>query len=192
MNWHDKIVTAGAYVNLNGLFPFQVGPTKKGTTLGVVRLGGHRESGETGWHCASREVFEEASISLTALKPPATYWFESSDHPALKKIGWHVDDVQPILIGQRKNSRYVTPIYLTSSHDTPGPAAETKGLLLLTPTEIATISSGNLTLGHYLENGGKAIFEHCLPLDLPLEPYPHLRLLHALLKLHPEIANSVQ
>ncbi|MBD3918416.1 NUDIX domain-containing protein [Paenibacillus sp. PR3] len=169
-----------------------MGPTKKGTTLGVVRLGGRRENGETGWECASREVFEEASIALTALKPPATYWFESSDQPSLKKIGWQVDDVQPILVGKRKDSRYVTPIYLAYSHDTPRPAAETKGLLLLTPTEIATITSGNLSLGHFLENGGKAIVEHNLPLNLPLEPYPHLRLVHTLLKIHPEIANSVQ
>lgn len=37
----DKNVrTAGAYVIYKNLFVFQVGPTNKGDTLGVVRLGG--------------------------------------------------------------------------------------------------------------------------------------------------------
>ncbi len=39
--WH--IVTAVVHVNNKGRFPFQVGPTKIGEALGVMRLGGHRE-----------------------------------------------------------------------------------------------------------------------------------------------------
>lgn len=49
--------TSGAYVLYNGLFIFQVGPTKEGDKLGVVRLGGHREGNETALETAKREVF---------------------------------------------------------------------------------------------------------------------------------------
>ncbi len=72
----ENVITAGVYVNITGLFPFQIGPTKSGTTLGVVRLGGHKDSGETGWECAAREAYEEATLRLTPIKPPATYWYD--------------------------------------------------------------------------------------------------------------------
>jgi 8-oxo-dGTP pyrophosphatase MutT (NUDIX family) len=184
----SKIVTAGVFVNINGYFPFQVGPSKSGTTLGVVRLGGHRENGETGWQCASRETFEEASIAITRMKPPATYWYEASDYLTLSIGNWEEDDEPPILVGKRIESDFITPIYLARSSETPVPAMETKGILLLRPEEIKTINSKPMTLGEYLETGGKAVFREDLPHDLVLEPYPHLRLLEILIDMHPEIA----
>jgi hypothetical protein len=68
-----QIVTAGVCVCVAGCFPFQVGPSASGETLGVVRLGGHREEGETAWQCAAREAFEEAHLQVLARQPPATY-----------------------------------------------------------------------------------------------------------------------
>ncbi|MDF2660934.1 MAG: hypothetical protein K0Q94_3725 [Paenibacillus sp.] len=41
----SNIVTAGVYVNIDGYFPFQVGPTKSGTSLGVVYWSLSRISG---------------------------------------------------------------------------------------------------------------------------------------------------
>lgn len=114
MDFNENVVTAGVYVKTNGLFPFQVGPTKSGTTLGVVRLGGHRENGETGWECASREAFEEATLRLTPIKPPATYWYEASDNPELIIGGWQEGDIEPILVGKRLGSNQITPIYLAN------------------------------------------------------------------------------
>jgi ADP-ribose pyrophosphatase len=187
MSLKDFIVTAGVYVNINGLFAFQVGPTESGTTLGVVRLGGHRENDETGWQCASREAYEEASIKLSPMKPPATYWFEYSDKPELKMGEWQEEDVEPILVGRRKDRNQIAPIYLACSQDSPTPAAEAKGILLLTPAEIKKIVSSHITLGQYLYNGGKAVLKDNLPLNLILEPYPHLRLLDTLIHIHPEI-----
>lgn len=67
------------------------------------------------------------------------------------------------------------------------PAHETKGLLLLSPEEISTILSKEITLGQYLDAGGKALLRVDLPLNGRLQPFPHLRLLHWVLTQHPEI-----
>ena len=48
----NRVVTASAYVIVQGLFVFQVGQTRAGDRLGVVRLGGHVEPGESSLACA--------------------------------------------------------------------------------------------------------------------------------------------
>ncbi|SEP55705.1 NUDIX domain-containing protein [Piscibacillus halophilus] len=65
--------TAGGYVLYHGLFVFQVGPIKEGDKLGVVRLGGHRESEEAALEAAQREVYEEASINMIPIHSPETF-----------------------------------------------------------------------------------------------------------------------
>ncbi|CAN7343496.1 NUDIX domain-containing protein [Paenibacillus sp. LjRoot153] len=187
MNFNDRIVTAGVYVNVHGLFPFQVGPTKSGSTLGVIRLGGHREHDESGWECAEREAFEEAMIRIKPITPPATYWLDATADSELKLGVWQEGDVKPILVGKRQESNQITPIYLAYSNDNPTPANEAKALLLLSPPDIEKIVTSTITLGQYLESGGKAVFKESLPLNLVLEPFPHLRLLKMLLEKHPEI-----
>ncbi|SDW21899.1 NUDIX domain-containing protein [Paenibacillus sp. CF384] len=182
-----KIITAGAYVNFDGHFLFQVGPTKSGTTLGVVRLGGHRESGETGWQCAMREVSEESSLTINTIKPPITYWYEASDNPDLVPGGWIEEDHEPILVAKRPESNLITPIFLASADEAPVPSMETKGILILSPENITKLSSERMTLGQYLKSGGKAVIKEELPLHKLLEPFPHLLLLDTLIKKHPEI-----
>lgn len=185
-----NIFTAGVYAQCSGFFPFQVGPTKTDETLGVVRLGGHREAYETGWECAAREALEEASIRVTPLSPSATYWVEVTDEETFHKERWDLslwNEVAPIVVSTYKEE-YMTPIYLGYSHDAPQPTGETKALLLLHPRDIAQIVQEPMTLEQYLQRGGKAVFKERLPQHLLLQPFPHLRFLYALLQLHPEIA----
>ncbi|MGG0938851.1 NUDIX hydrolase [Brevibacillus centrosporus] len=186
---NEVIVTAGVYVRVQGRFPFQIGPNRAGTALGIVRLGGHREGRETGWQCAAREAHEEASLQVSPVPPPRTYWYETAvaDTPALFEGAWLEEGVAPILIGRHLNRHNLTPIYLAVSQDKPVPAHETKGLLLLSPEEISTILSKEITLGQYLDAGGKALLRVDLPLNGRLQPFPHLRLLHWVLTQHPEI-----
>jgi 8-oxo-dGTP pyrophosphatase MutT (NUDIX family) len=193
MNFNRKVITAGVYVNVAGFFPFQVGPTKSGTTLGIARLGGHREGNETGWQCASREAYEEASLHVISLIPPATYWAGITNILALHMGEWLSNvpgDIAPILV-TRRNEEYITPIYLCYSHDEPQPCSETKALLLLRPCEIHQIVTETITLGHYLEKGGKILFRENLPEHFFLEPLGHLQLLDKLIQLHPEITRTM-
>lgn len=49
-----RINTAGAYVCIDGLYPFAIGIRPHNGQIPIVRLGGHREEHETGWQCAVR------------------------------------------------------------------------------------------------------------------------------------------
>lgn len=186
---NDSIVTAGVFLNCRGLFPFQVGPTKQGTTLGVVRIGGHREDGETGWQCAAREALEEAAVQALPVTPPATYWYDASAEPELAPRDWPLaDDAVPILVGVRETSRLLAPIYLAYTEDRPVPSAEARALLLLSPADIAALVNRPPTLEQFIASGGKAIIKQDIPMHVRLEPFPQVRMLHALLQKHPEIA----
>ncbi|EFH81562.1 hypothetical protein [Ktedonobacter racemifer] len=192
MQHTTQIITAGVYVNVAGYFPFLVGPTKSGQALAVFRLGGHREGQETGWECAAREAYEEASLRIIPREAPATYWVDSTDPEIAHPGTWPMqatDGVAPILVTSRDNGT-ITPMYLAHAYDEPQPQNEAKALLLLSPTDIAYITTSSVTLEQYLARGGKAIFRADLPQHLPLKPFLQLHWLHKLLQMHPEIADE--
>jgi 8-oxo-dGTP pyrophosphatase MutT (NUDIX family) len=180
------VVTASAYVLVRGLFVFQVGPTRSGDRLGVVRLGGHVEPGESSLACAMREVFEEATLRIQPVGPPATYIV--ADDASLRPAPPPQSELAPLLISRHAERLSVT--YLAHSDDEPVPAAESRGLLLLDGNDVLRLTAEPLTLRQFLDNGGRAILREPLPLDLPLEPFPHLRLLPRLLALHPDLAEE--
>jgi len=194
--WPLPVVTAGAYVVLAGRFPFMIGPTARGDALGVVRLGGHREPGETPWGCAAREVREEAGLRIQPIAPPATYWFEDGDDPDALVPG-----DRPIgrggatpLVAIRKGvgtARRLMPMYLARAVGEPQPLAETRGLLLLSPAEVCSLVATPTTLDQFLRAGGRALLRDSLPAHLPLEPFLRLRLLAALLARHPDLGGSM-
>lgn len=179
-----RAITAGAYVLLNGRFPFMVGPTEQGDALAVVRLGGHCEPGETSWDCAAREVYEEASLQIRPLAPPQIYWIEGdSDAIRLEPGAWCGDPavaVPPLLIVKR--SIAVSFMYLAHAIGEPVPAAETRGLPLLSPADVLRVARTPLTLDDYLQAGGRALLRETLPTHLPLAPFLQLRCLATLLE----------
>ena len=194
--WPLPVVTAGAYVVLDGRFPFMVGPTARGDALGVVRLGGHREPGESAWDCAAREVREEAGLRIQPIAPPATYWFEDGDAAdALVPGDWPVAQGEAApLVAIRKNvgaARRLMPMYLARAVGDPQPLAETRGLLLLSPAEIRALVAAPTTLDQFLRTSGRALLRDSLPAHLPLEPFLQLRLLAALLARHPDLGGSM-
>lgn len=188
MQYTTQIITAGVYVNIAGYFPFLVGPTKSGQAIAAFRLGGHREGLETGWECAVREAYEEASLHIIPRETPATYWVNREDPQVAHPGEWPLhtaDGIAPILVTSRDNGT-ITPMYLAHAYDEPQPQNEAKALLLLSPTDIADITTNDITLEQYLANGGKAIFRADLPLHLPLQPFLQFHWLHKLLQMHPE------
>jgi 8-oxo-dGTP pyrophosphatase MutT (NUDIX family) len=185
-------VTAGAYVAVGGRFVFMVGfPLPARDRLGVVRLGGHREPGETAWACAAREVAEEAGLGLQPLPPPATFWVgPDQDAAALAPGPWPgaIDEpAPPLLVGWRPGAgrRRLSVTYLARGTGTPAPATEAQGLLLLRPDEVRRVAHERLSLGAFLREGGRALLRAPLPTRLPLEPRLQLAALAVLLERYP-------
>lgn len=179
----DKNVrTSGAYVMYKNLFVFQVGPTSKGDTLGVVRLGGHKEADETAVETAKREVREEATINITILSSPSTYYKENWNAQS-KKIKVE-NEINPILIIDSPDES-LSIMYVAYSKMLPKPSSETNGLLLLSLSDIRLICSKEITLKDYIKQGGIAILKEKMDIDLMLQPYPQLMFLAELLKEDP-------
>lgn len=176
----DKNVrTAGAYVIYKNLFVFQVGPTNKGDTLGVVRLGGHKEGDETAVETAKREVKEEATIDIAILSSPCTYYKKNWDAQSKKIIV--ENEINPILIIDSRDETLST-MYMAYAENEPTPSSETNGLLLLSVNDIRLICSKEITLNDYIKQDGIAVLKEKMNKELILQPFPQLMFLAELLK----------
>jgi 8-oxo-dGTP pyrophosphatase MutT (NUDIX family) len=184
-----RVNTAGAYVCINGLYPFALGAQPYNGRTPVVRLGGHREAHETGWQCATREVYEEANLQINLYTSPTTY-LADGDHieKELTEIRWqHETDQEhiPLLVVAycRDDSILLSLMYLARAEELPTPSSEIRGLLLLEKADIHRLCQEPLTLEQYLSNGGKALLNHEFDKNLILEPFAQLRLLSRILKM---------
>ncbi|OWT47884.1 NUDIX hydrolase [Bacillus sp. K2I17] len=179
---NKNVRTSGAYVMYKNLFVFQVGPTSKGDTLGVVRLGGHKEDEETAVETAKREVREEATIDITILSSPSTYYKQNWNAQS-KKIKVE-NEIDPILIIDSSDET-LSIMYMAYSENEPTPSSETNGLLLLSVSDIRLICSKAITLKDYIKQGGIAILKEKMDKELILQPFPQLLFLAELLKEDP-------
>ena len=190
MDLENRIVTAGAYVLIGGFVLFMGGPTKADDRLGVVRLGGHRETGESSWGCAYREVLEEASVRSQPIQSPVTYWTTGDVDRSLELRTWPFAPnvqpaIRPILVRERvETDRPLSVMYLARTDDPPAPAAEARGLLLLSRADVVRLTRQTLTLRQYLDLSGEAFLRDQLPLDLPLQPFAQLQALAVIWELH--------
>jgi 8-oxo-dGTP pyrophosphatase MutT (NUDIX family) len=184
---NTSINTAGAYVCINGLYPFVIGSQPHNGRIPVVRLGGHREGQETGWQCAVREVYEEAALVIRPLVPPVTYWADGGHIEAdLKIMRWEDaadSENTPLLVVayDREGKTLLSLMYLAQADELPVPSSEVKGLLLLARDDIHRLCQAPLTLEQYLNSGGKAILKGDFDQSLPLAPFTQLRLLSRIL-----------
>lgn len=187
----NHVRTSGAYVLYKGLFVFQVGPTKEGDKLGVVRLGGHREGNETALDTAKREVFEEAQVEIVPFNPNTTFYLsEWNEEPTKVNVD---EPVVPILIKGNEESSY-SIMYLSNALTLPAPSSESKGLLLLTPENVQLICRKKITLSDYQKMDGVSILKKEIDMNLILQPFPQLlflsRLLHEETKLMERFINT--
>lgn len=188
------INTAGAYVRINGRYPFAIGTQPYNGRIPVVRLGGHRETQETGWQCAIREVYEETGLHIELLKPKTTYLLPDGDNPSLKleTIAWQPEtetEPTPVLVVayQREGRTLLSLMYLAQTDVYPRLSSEIKGLLLLEQEDIHRLCQEPITLEQYLSRGSKAILNYEFDKHLVLEPFVQLRLLSRILLIESEM-----
>ena len=182
-----KVNTAGAYVCINGLYPFAIGTQLHNGCIPIVRLGGHREEHETGWQCAVREVYEEANLEIKPLSIQTTF-LADWDHldTDLREIQWQPqmeEEPAPILVVtyRREDRIHLSLMYMAQADGIPIPSSEVKGLLLLDQENIVSLCQGSLTLGQYLHRGGQAILNYPFDTTVLLAPFAQLRLLARIL-----------
>lgn len=175
----EDVRTSGAYVLYNGFFVFQVGPTKNGDKLGVVRLGGHRENDESPLDTAIREVLEESAIKINPINSPVTFHLDGWNGKA-NKIQMN-EKVNPILVKGNKKESF-TVMYIAFTDTEPKPSSESKGLLLLSPKDVELICSRQITLNEFIKQNGLAKIKENFNKDLVLDPFPQLLFLSRLLK----------
>lgn len=178
-----RINTAGAYVCVQGLYPFALGSRPNQRRIPVIRLGGHREQGETGWQCARREVLEEAGLPIQPLAPPATVYADFDQANAgLQLVQWKRMDEQEatpcLVLGYCHDGQtWLSLMYLAQAVQLPKPCSEIHGLLLLDREAIHWLCAAPRTLEQYLARGGQAILSGEFDRRLVLEPFIQLRLL---------------
>ncbi|MGE5673242.1 MAG: NUDIX domain-containing protein [Mycobacterium leprae] len=192
MDLEAQVVTAGAYVICgDGRIPFGIGPTLRGDRLAVFRVGGHREPGENSLDCAFREVYEESSLRAEPVAPPAIYWSrqQGATNRWRLETGTWPRKPSPVLIVER-SAGALSVMYLAQSSGTPEPANEVHGLLLLTPADVMQLVYHRPTLRQFLTDGGRAMLRTTLDQDIPLQPFPQLRILAVLLQLHPDLCST--
>lgn len=170
---------------VNGLLAFMAGPNQEGD-LCVVRLGGHKENGETAIECMKREVKEDASISIIPVNSPITYRAESwDDKPRLMNQNFN-GDLSPIIIkGDEEGPLSI--LYFAYSDEEPVPDSETHAILFLSLTDVDLICKESITIDDFLKSGGKALFQNELRRDVILKPGVHLRFLSMLNKRNPDL-----
>lgn len=185
MCYAETFTKAGAYISVGKRYAFAMGPNGTGTHLGIIRIGGHREAGETPWDCVNREAMEEAKIRLSPIKPPVTLRLSCFHHKMqYTPFNWESKSPPPFLVSGEKGTP-ITFLYLAETNDMPSPSSETKGIVLLTRQEIWQISNNTITLRRFLNSGGILITSEDFDLDVPLRPGWHMRAFNDLMQLYP-------
>ena len=184
-----RINTAGVYVCLDGYYPFAMGSKLHNGHIPLIRLGGHREEGESGWQCAAREAYEEARLQIEPLVPQTTY-LADGDHleTELQEAQWeHKTEQEPVPIlvvaYRHENVTSLSLMYLAQTKGIPSPSSEVKGILLPGKEEIHRLCRESVPLEQYLSRGGRAILKDEFDKKLILEPFAQFRFLSRILSM---------
>lgn len=188
MDLNKQVNTAGAFILINDLFVFMVGPNQKGD-LCVVRLGGHKENNETAEECLKREIKEEASIDVTLANSPITYYLDLwYGEPGIIEQNFKTDKSPIIITGPQDGPLSI--LYFAYSDQEPVPDSETHGIIFLKKEDIDLICKEQITIDDFLKSGGKALFQKELRRDVILRPGVHLRFLSTLNKMNHNIIDN--
>ncbi|MBU5349147.1 NUDIX domain-containing protein [Paenibacillus lautus] len=176
--------TVGVYLFINGLFAFAFGPNRHEGKLGIARFGGHIEANESIVECALREVKEETTLDVLLVSSPITYQIDSWDS-RLMEVEDEGKEVKPILrFGQNV-------MFFARSNLEPKPWSETKGIILLSETELLRICNSEVTYGDFIAWGGSRIVRNEYSKDYILQPLGQMRFLARLMQERPDILKNV-
>lgn len=172
--------TAGVYLYFDGAFVFAFGPNRNCGELGIVRIGGHIERGESPTQCAIREAMEEANVAVELLESPLTFKMESMETKP-EPVKEHPFGIRPLLwIGQNA-------MFLARASGNPEPSSETGGLLLMTPSDMLRLCTNATRYEDYTAWGGRSIVKEKYPGEWKLKPFAQMRFLSDMLLHHPDL-----
>ena len=184
MDFDRDIIKTGAYVLHEGRFVFMVGFDEHRDKLNIVRLGGHREPGETPVQCAIREVREECTLEAAPFDAPETFVEAGDGYVPLPE---KPDSPRPVLIRQQAGAPpgKLLAMYLMRGRGMPKPHMETQGLLSLDQAALGLVCDGCATLRTLRAQGAGAHLSASLPEEMILTPTPQVRFLRWLLEARP-------
>lgn len=178
-----EAVTAGSILRYGSHFVFQTGLNRNGDALGVVRLGGHVERGETAIECAKREAFEEGCVDISIESATATWSYETAgDDFELVPVDDELAHPAPLLVASMAPDPGLSVTYLASCSAEPTPGHETQAIIFLRPCDVAWLTTEAMRLADFLQRGGSLIEAVDLPRGLVLRPHAQLRALGQLLR----------
>lgn len=187
INLLNTLKTVGAFIRYEDTLVFMIGPDSSGEKLGIVRLGGHVEQGESLLQALEREIKEEGSIKVKLLDSPCTLykniWEDSDYFDITDLINWNV---KPLVIKKDKLSS--TAVFLSYTEEEPKPSSEAYGLVFLKDKDIINICSNRLTLRDFIDGGGKFIRQKEINYDMEIYAGVHLSFLYNLLEDKNEVA----
>ncbi|ERI92221.1 hydrolase, NUDIX family [Clostridiales bacterium oral taxon 876 str. F0540] len=187
INLLSTLKTVGAFIRYEDTLVFMVGPDSSGKKLGIVRLGGHVEQGESLQQALEREIKEEGSIKVKLIDSPCTLyknsWDDSDYFDIADLINWNI---KPLVIKKDKLSS--TAVFLSYTYEEPKPSSEAYGLVFLKYKDIINICSNKLTLRDFINDGGKFIKQKEIDYDMEICAGVHLSFLYKLLEDKNEVA----
>lgn len=177
----DAFKTVGTYILYEDTLAFMIGPDNSGEKLGIMRLGGHIEKGESYLQALEREVNEEGAIRVKLVSSTDTYYKTNWDDTNYCKITNDIAfDIKPLIV--TGNIRRSTAVFLAYAEEEPKPSSEAHGIIFLNKSEIKDICSKKLRLKDFLNNGGKLIQQKEIDYNMEMYAGVHLKFLYNLIE----------
>lgn len=106
----------------------------------------------------------------------------------VEPAAWDSPEPAPLVVVLGPERAHVSMLYLAQTDDLPQPAAEARGLMFLTPAQVAWLAKARPTLGDLLARGGRVVVREPLPPERVLAPAYHLRVLARIMEQYPNIS----
>jgi 8-oxo-dGTP pyrophosphatase MutT (NUDIX family) len=134
-------------------YVFCYGPHNASNGVYVLRIGGHREPGESAWESAAREAREEASAVVRQIPSEVSVQtiggrgvdctITTLSQPAVLE---EYPDERPLVVGRLSaSSPIMSTLFLAETDDESRPSNEVFGLVKLTGEEVIEVARGKST-----------------------------------------------